>query len=109
VPDFDIGHLVKHLLEDLDRRFAVEVHILGQAFDQYQKRVADLADLFAIGTVVRKDILLDFRRGRLTEGDVDEGELAADRAHEGGEGADVLYDIARKREFEDWHASLRKD
>jgi hypothetical protein len=37
--------------------------------------------------------------------DVDEAELASDRAHKGGEEADVLHHIAGKRQLENWHGN----
>ena len=108
MPLFDIGNLMEHFFKGDNGVFVVEFHVFRHAFDQHKERVANLAQLFAIGAHVRKNIRLDLRCGGLPERDVDETELAADRAHERGKGANVLYDVARKREFEDWHASLRE-
>lgn len=103
----DVGNLVKHPLQLDDGGFAVELEIFRHPLDHRQQRITDLAELFAVGADIRKHLALDRRSGRLPERDVDETELASDRAHERGKWTDILHDIAREWKFEDRHAFLR--
>src|SRR4029078_5486353 len=103
---FHVPDLVDHLLARVDRRrlLRVERPAWMEVRQQHGKRVADAAELLAVGGDVGEHARLDAWIARLAEIDVDEPELAA--GHECRERIDRLHDIAGQGKLEYGHARL---
>jgi len=71
--------------------------------EQHDQRIADAADLLAD---VRQHLLFDIGVAGLSKVDIDDAELASDRAEKGRSRADRLNDISGKRHFECRHAQF---
>jgi hypothetical protein len=65
------------------------------------QRIADSADLLAD---IRQHLLFDIGVAGLSKVDIDDAELASDRAEKGRSRTDRLNDISGKRHFECRHA-----
>src|ERR1700681_4447392 len=72
-----------------------------KVLDQHDQRIADAAELLAVGGDVGQHLFLDLGLARLAEIDVDQAELAA--GHERRERIDRLHDVAGQRQLEGGH------